>query len=348
MMTPAQQTLFLPFYQDILDMPEEGQTFLACGLSSDRLLEDEWKQALTFLQPWRPHWLALNKDGFKAISHLGPALGEGRGEEKRFSGGLLLLGKHRGRNEAWFAELLARVEPGGWIVVCGDKKLGVDSFRKWVGNIAEISDRISKNHAVAFWLQRPADLSDDFINALKPLATDIDDVFRTEPGMFSHGAIDKGSAMLVPHMEKIVFGSVADLGAGWGYLAAQSLKYAERIKSIDLFEADYEALEAARGNLERLGTSVPVLFNWFDVTSEKMAGIYDTVIMNPPFHEGRVTDVSLGQTFIAAAASRLKIGGRLLMVANRQLPYEATLRSLFKNVTVLEDANGFKIFDAKK
>ncbi|MCK4204001.1 class I SAM-dependent methyltransferase [Brucella pituitosa] len=344
MMTPAQETLFLPFYQDILDMPEEGQTFLACGLSADRQLEDEWKRALTFLQPWRPDWLALNKEGFKAIPRLAPELDE----EKRFSGGLLLLGKHRGRNEAWFAELLMRVEPGGWIVVCGDKKLGVDSFRKWVGNIAEISDRLSKNHAVAFWLQRPADLTNDFINALKPLATDIDDVFRTEPGMFSHGAIDKGSALLVPHMEKIVFGQVADLGAGWGYLAAQSLKYADRLKGIDLFEADYEALETARGNLERLGASVPVSFNWFDVTSEKLTGIYDTVIMNPPFHEGRATDMSLGQTFIAAAASRLKIGGRLLMVANRQLPYEATLKGLFKNVTVLEEANGFKIFDGKK
>ncbi len=296
-----------------------------------------------FLQPWRPDWLALNKEGFKAIPRLVPELDE----EKRFSGGLLLLGKHRGRNEAWFAELLMRVEPGGWIVVCGDKKLGVDSFRKWVGNIAEISDRLSKNHAVAFWLQRPADLTIDFINALKPLATDIDDVFRTEPGMFSHGAIDKGSALLVPHMEKIVFGQVADLGAGWGYLAAQSLKYADRLKGIDLFEADYEALEAARGNLERLGVSVPISFNWFDVTSEKLTGIYDTVIMNPPFHEGRATDVSLGQTFIAAAASRLKTGGRLLMVANRQLPYEATLKGLFKNVTVLEEANGFKIFGAK-
>ncbi|OYR19779.1 class I SAM-dependent methyltransferase [Brucella thiophenivorans] len=340
MMTPAQKTLFLPFDQGILDPPAQGETYLGFGLSADRSLEDEWKSALTFLQPWRPDWIALKKEGFQVEARLAT--------DARYSGGLLLLGKHRGRNEAWFSELLARVVPGGWIVVSGDKKLGVDSFRKWVGNIAAISDRLSKNHAVSFWLQRPADLDDDFINALKPVATDIDDVFRTEAGMFSHGAIDKGSAMLVPHMEKIVFGNVADLGAGWGYLAAQSLKHVDRIKSIDLFEADFEALEAARGNLERLGASVPLSFNWFDVTSEKMTGIYDTVIMNPPFHEGRATDMTLGQTFIAAAASRLKIGGRLLMVANRQLPYEATLKSLFKNVNVLEDARGFKIFDAKK
>jgi|GEM_PF-4812894 16S rRNA (guanine1207-N2)-methyltransferase len=36
------------------------------------------------------------------------------------------------------------------------------------------------------------------------------------------------------------------------------------------------------------------------------------------------------------------------MVANRQLPYEVTLKGLFKSVTTLEEADGFKIFDAKK
>src|SRR5690606_35299620 len=154
--------------------------------------------------------------------------------------------------------------------------------------------------------------------------------------------------LLATHMKDIVFGNVADLGAGWGYLTVQCLKLSDRIKAIDLFEADYEALDAAYGNLERLGATVPLTFNWHDVTSEKIPGIYDTIIMNPPFHEGRVRDVSLGQSFIAAAASRLKSGGRLLMVANRQLPDEATLKGLFKQVNPLDEAHGFKDVDAKE
>ena len=344
MISGAQKTLFLPFEQDILDRPDADQTYLACGLAADRQLDAEWKKALFCLQPWRPDWLALQKEGFHAEPRL-PA-------DRQFDGGLLLLGKHRGRNEAWFAELLEHVVPGGWIVVSGDKKLGIDSFRKWVGNIAEVSDRLSKNHAVSFWLQRPADLDQEFIAALRPqsieFANESGNGFRTEPGMFSHGVIDKGSSMLVPHMEKLVFGRVADFGAGWGYLAAQSLKYADRLTSIDLFEADFEALEAARSNLERLGASVPLSFNWFDITSEKLTGIYDTVIMNPPFHEARAADVTLGQAFIAAAALRLKPGGRLLMVANRQLPYEATLAANFRTVIPLQDAFGFKIIEARK
>ena len=50
--------------------------------------------------------------------------------------------------------------------------------------------------------------------------------------------------------------------------------------------------------------------------------------MNPPFHSGQNTDISLGRAFLRAAADSLRTGGRLFMVANRQLPYEAELDAL--------------------
>ncbi len=62
--------------------------------------------------------------------------------------------------------------------------------------------------------------------------------------------------------------------------------------------------------------------------------------MNPPFHAGRSADPTMGQGFIAAAAKRLKPGGKLLLVANRQMPYEAGLKALFKSVQPLEDDAG--------
>jgi len=266
----------------------------------------------------------------------------------RFDAGLMLLGKHRGRNEQWFADLLASVAPGGWIVVCGDKKLGIDSFRKWAEKVVPAEDRLSKNHAVAFWMKRPADLPDDVIEMLRPAAKRVDGRFHTAPGMFSHGEIDKGSALLAHHLEGRLRGAVADFGAGWGYLSAECLKYPEKIERIDLYEADFEALEAARGNLASLAGNVPLSFHWQDLVSEPVAGIYDTIVMNPPFHEGRAADVSLGQAFIAVAARRLKPGGRLLLVANRQLPYEATLKPLFRSVETLEEGQGFKVIEAKR
>ena len=48
------------------------------------------------------------------------------------------------------------------------------------------------------------------------------------------------------------------------------------------------------------------------------------------------------------AHSALKPGGKLLMVANRQLPYEAALRELFRSIDVVEEGSGFKVIEARK
>lgn len=340
MISPAQKTLFLPFTDEILDGVQAGETWLSCGIAADSALPAEWKTGMLCLQPLRPDFLKLQKQGFNACARVA--------EDLSADGGLLLLGKHRGRNEEWFAQILQHVKPEGLIAICGDKKLGVDSFRKWVGSRFEIIDRMSKNHAVVFWLKRPQNLADEEIDSLRPQSKYIDDIYETSAGMFSHGEIDKGSALLVPYMKNILFGKVADFGAGWGYLSAQALNHSEKIEQIDLYEADYEALEAAKINLAKIKTTIPLAYFWHDITSEKITEIYDTVIMNPPFHEGRITDPGLGQAFIAAAASRLKPGGRLLMVANRQLPYEITLKQLFRNVIPLVEGNGFKVIEARK
>ena len=340
MISPAQKTLFLPFEDEILDFVQAGETWLSCGITADPTMSDELKAGMLVLQPSRPDFLKLQKYGFNSCARVP--------EDLRADGGLMLLGKHKGRNEDWFAQLLQHVKPDGLIAVCGDKKLGIDSFRKWVSSRFEVIDRMSKNHAVVFWLKRPTNISDDEIGSLRPLSKTIDDFYETSPGMFSHGEIDKGSALLVPHMSGILFGKVADFGAGWGYLSSQALQHSSKIQQIDLYEADFEALEAAKTNLAKINTTIPLSYFWHDITSEKITEIYDTVIMNPPFHEGRVTEPGLGQAFIAAAASRLKPGGRLLLVANRQLPYEITLKQLFRNVIPLGDASGFKIIEARK
>ena len=75
---------------------------------------------------------------------------------------------------------------------------------------------------------------------------------------------------------------------------------------------------------------------------------YDWVIMNPPFHSGRAAEPALGQRFIEVASSTLPRGGRLLMVANRNLPYEQILEKTFRRVEKLSERDGFKVFEANK
>ena len=99
----------------------------------------------------------------------------------------------------------------------------------------------------------------------------------------------------------------------------------------------------ARGNLAGRAN---VAFHWHDVT-QGLSTHYDTIVMNPPFHaQSRADRPDLGRRFIEVAAQALRPRGRLVLVANRHLPYEAVLGERFAQVRVLEDTGGFKVLEA--
>ena len=74
---------------------------------------------------------------------------------------------------------------------------------------------------------------------------------------------------------------------------------------------------------------------------------YHAIVSHPPFHaQGRDERQDLGRAFIASAAAALHPGGRLHLVANRHLPYEAVLDAHFGSVRVLAQQDGFKVVEA--
>jgi 16S rRNA (guanine1207-N2)-methyltransferase len=70
------------------------------------------------------------------------------------------------------------------------------------------------------------------------------------------------------------------------------------------------------------------------------------IVSNPPFHQGRADLPELGRAFIASAADALVPDGRLFIVANRHLPYEAVLAARFRDVRTLATQEGFKVIEA--
>ena len=134
---------------------------------------------------------------------------------------------------------------------------------------------------------------------------------------------------------------IVDLGAGWGWLSAQALAR-PGIEVIHLVEADHAALESAKDNI----TDPRAVFHWADARDFTLPDPVNGVIMNPPFHDGRVADPRIGGDFIAAAARLLTGAGRLWMVANRHLPYETVLTQHFAQVTELRGDNRFKVIEA--
>ncbi len=237
---------------------------------------------------------------------------------------MVLPGKSRDETLAWFALARDHLEPGGRLVVAMPNTAGAGRFEKEFARGCGGVVSIQKHKCRAFHAVADGTWHEDIFaewRALGGRRQVPNTEFVVEPGIFSVGHVDPGSALLAAHLPTLR-GVVADLGAGWGFLADAVLRRSPQVARLDLFEADARALACAQANLA--GHDRELTFHWHDVCSGVPGG-YDAVVMNPPFHAGQASDVDLGRAFIVAAAAALRRGGRLFLVANRQLPYEAVL-----------------------
>jgi len=240
---------------------------------------------------------------------------------------------------------LGLLAPGGRLVVTGAKADGIDGVAKAVGGALPIAGSFAKAHGRVLWLDRPERLP-EAVEAWARAAAPAPNAegFVTAPGMFSPEHADPGSRWLAEALGGRLAGRVADLGAGWGWLARAALERNPEIAELDLHEAELMALDAARANVP----DPRARFHWSDVTRlGKAAGPCDAVIMNPPFHQGRAAEPDLGVSFIAAAARMLKPQGRLTLVANRQMPYEGALEAAFRRWAKLGEEGGYKLLEAE-
>ncbi|TIP26782.1 MAG: class I SAM-dependent methyltransferase [Mesorhizobium sp.] len=331
------KTLFHPVEAEAVSLPRKGERVLFLGAEPGFSLPAGFDAALHLVQGFRPHFRALQGAGFTVTP--GP---EGEG----FDLALVLAGRHRGQNELRIAEAIDRVKPGGLTVVAGAKDDGIASLRKRIDELVPLDGHLPKHHGIAFWFHRPADAAvAAALRAANP-ALLVEGRFHTAPGMFSFDRIDAGSRLLVDNLPGDLRGSVADFCAGWGYVAAEVAARSPGISALDLYEADFDALEAAKGNLGNAAAQ-PGFF-WIDLLSEPVERRYDAIAMNPPFHRSRAAEPEIGAGMIRTAVKALKPGGRLFMVANRQLPYEPVLAAAFSSHAEIARDGMFKVFAARR
>jgi 16S rRNA (guanine1207-N2)-methyltransferase len=330
---PALETLMLAFEgDDALAIPERA---LFLGAQPHAALT-AWPK-ITGWQPLKPLATAWEKAGFLRSD----ALPEGKWPIV-----LVLPGKSRDEALFWFAAARDRLEAGGKIVVAMPNTAGAGRFEKELhkatGNIVSIQ----KHKCRAFHATEDGTWNDEIFREWRTLGElrKIDG-FTVQAGIFSSDHIDPGSQLLADHLPAHLHGNVADLGAGWGFLSDAVLKRCPKIQRLDLFEADARALDCARRNLA--GHDCGITFHWHDVTTG-LPEIYDVIVMNPPFHTGQATHVDLGRAFLKTAAASLKRGGKLLLVANRQLPYEAVLETSGMSWRKIAEDKTYKLLFADK
>ena len=332
------KTLFHPFEAGMLDAPGLADSVLFLNAAPGFRLPDGFPASIAVQQDFKPAFREL-----EATSHTVAPQPEGEG----YGLVLVLAGRHRGHNELMIAEALKRVRPAGRVVVAGGKTDGAASLRKRMAGLLDIDDHASKNHGVVFWLTRD-EQADAVVEALElanpPLI--LDGGYLTVPGVFSQEHVDAGSALLAQHLPENLKGRAADFGAGWGYLSVRLAERASGIQSIDLFDASFIACIAAKANMGNLAAHVECRVQWHDLVAEPLERVYDVIVMNPPFHQGRAAEPSIGEAMIRAASAALKPGGKLFMVANRSLAYEPVLAASFARVEEVARDDKFKILRA--
>ena len=224
----------------------------------------------------------------------------------------------------------------GAVIVDGQKDAGIDPILKDLRKRTSLGDVVSKAHGKIAWFTDDVNLS-DYFDAPKSL----EDGFKTVAGVFSADAADPASRLLLSVLPRLT-GTVADLGAGWGFLTRNLTEMPT--KHVIAVEADHRAIEIARVNVP----SDKVKFVWADATAWRADSALDTVVMNPPFHNFGKADPGIGIDFIKSAVRSLKPQGDCYIVANRHLPYEQTLNELFQNVSEVTKDNRFKVLYASK
>jgi len=299
-------------------------------------------------QAFRPLYLQLQRASWNVVSQIAPRAQDNANLQPHdFTACLIMAGKFKAINQQMIDRAHAITRAGGPIIVAGEKNSGIGSLRKWAAGTDTITDSMSKFHSVVFALESLG--RSEATDNLPPEKIEAEGrSYFTAPGLFSSDIIDAGSHLLATHFDDRIKGKVADLGSGWGYLSAELLARSHNVTSLDLYEADCRGIDISRLNLADVSKAVEVSYNWHDVASETIAGRYDWVIMNPPFHTGRDTSTELGRRFIQSAAAVLNPKGKLLMVANRHLAYESTLGKCFSAFKTIEHKAGFKIIFAQK
>jgi 16S rRNA (guanine1207-N2)-methyltransferase len=333
----ALEVLFHPLETGALAWPREGGA-LFLRARDGFPLHARANPGLVCEQSFKPAFDALERSGLTVS-----------GEEIAGTFPLVLVLPPRQRDEAraLFARALVQAGDTGVVLASMHNDEGAKTGQADLAKLAGPVSVLSKQHCRVFWTGARA-VDADLLAQWRTLDAPrrvADGALLSRPGVFAWDRVDAASALLLQHLPNDLAGEGADLGAGTGVLARDVLARCAQVRSLDLYEAELRALDLAR---ENLSAHPNVGFHWHDVT-RGLPRQYDFIVMNPPFHaQTRGDRPDIGRRFIAVAAEALRPRGRLVIVANRHLPYEAELGDRFPQMRTLAAASGFKVIEATR
>jgi 16S rRNA (guanine1207-N2)-methyltransferase len=165
---------------------------------------------------------------------------------------------------------------------------------------------------------------------------------RSFPGVFSHGELDPGTALLLEAVSVARGARALDVGCGAGIVAAWLASEGAHVEAVDV---EALALEATRRTMAANALDGRVLAS--DVYSDA-PGPYDMIVSNPPFHRGIRTTMAVSERVIREAPRHLARGGELWVVASRALDHRTAFEVAFDRVAVAAETGRYRVWHARR
>lgn len=260
--------------------------------------------------------------------------------------------KNHTETRYYIAQALSALKPNGTIICAAPNDAGGKRLKKDLDTLGLNTDEISKHKCRTVWAVKSKNCNKDIVQDWLTQGSEQQipaGNFKTQPGIFGWNKSDTGSKLLTQSLPQNITGNGTDFGCGYGYLSNHLLQNNPGIQKINAIDYDRRAVNLCAKNLANLKHQAQINTIWDDLTDpDTILKNLDWIIMNPPFHDGKNKNTSMGHKFIETAAKFLKPGGHLWMVANTQLPYEQTLDQYFSIHNEINKKDGFKIIHAAK
>ncbi|MGE1156676.1 methyltransferase [Pseudomonas kitaguniensis] len=267
--------------------------------------------------------------------------------ERAFDAVVIFLPKSKDLTDYLLNALAARL-PGAELYLVGEKKSGIESAAKQMSPFGKPRKLDNARHC-QLW---------QITVANAPQAVELESlaqVFEVPladgplkvvslPGVFSHGRLDRGTALLLEHLDKLPSGHLLDFGCGAGVLGA-AVKRRYPHNTVTMLDVDAFAAASSRLTLAANGLEAEVLTG--DGIDAAPMGL-NAILSNPPFHVGVHTDYLATENLLRKASKHLAKGGELRLVANSFLKYQPLIEEHLGVCAVKAQGQGFRIYRAKR
>ena len=275
-----------------------------------------------------------------SFSHICPAVED-------LEGAILVMPKAIERAEYALAQMAPQLAAGCPLYLVGEKKGGIARAEKLLVDLGDGAEKLDSARHCQLWRTRVSGDAPPFDLAgwQQEVELDFPDQqvrLLSLPGVFSHGRLDEGSALLLEENAPLPAGKVLDFGCGAGVLSVVLARRNPECR-FELVDIDALALHCARQTLQRNGIEAQVY-----PTSglSDVHGRYAAVVSNPPFHTGVRHDTSIAERFFNGVTRNLLPGGELRIVANGFLRYPPLIESHIGACRVLRENSRFKVYSA--